>query len=335
LNYERSNLAVSLNDQLIGGIYFTEESTTLAEQRFSIPPAAVRPGLNTLIVQSNLAPRTGCEDPRQTSAWLTLRAETRLHLPLQPAEVQPPAVLDFKDYPALFAADPTLSQVAFVLAPQDPTGWAVAAQMAFELGDRAGLTVAGLTAVFGDSLPETTRAQKDLIIVGRPSALAALAEMSPAMPAPFEAGSDLAVERNLTVAYRVPAGASVGYVQVFPSPFAAGRNALAVLGNTDQGLEWAGAVVNTPRLRGRLAGVFAVINGEQIVLGQTQVDRSVGNLTATAVPGGELIPTVTGQVPVVERPAWILPTLAVSLTLMAVVLGVVVASARRRDNPSG
>jgi hypothetical protein len=330
LIYERSGAMVILNDQAIGSVYFSQDSTQVSQARITIPPSAVRSGINRLVIQPDLVPRATCLDTDQTDVWLTLRPESLLHLPLGPAEGSLPVTFDLRKYPAPFTTDPSLNNLAFVLARDDPNGWNLAARIAFDLGDRARLTLAKLVATYADSVSEDIRANYDLIVVGRPSTLPLIAELGSALPAPFAAGSDLATEQDLSVVYRLPADASVGYLELLSAPWQGDRAVLAVLGNTDQGVQWAGNALVNPTLRGRLTGNFAVVNAEQVLVGETQVSRSVSNLVTTAVPGSVAQPVTISSTAIVQRPTWILPVLGLSLTLMLIVIGFVGASLRRQ-----
>jgi hypothetical protein len=73
----------------------------------------------------------------------------------------------------------------------------VAAHLAFDLGNRTDGTLADLVAVYAGAVPENVRQESDLLIVWRSSALPIIAELGEALPALFEAGSDIAIERNM------------------------------------------------------------------------------------------------------------------------------------------
>src|SRR5205823_3209394 len=114
------------------------------------------------------------------------------------------------------------------------------------------------------AVPEQVRKERDLLLVGRPSALPLVNELGSALPAPFTPGSAVASEPDATVAYQTPQDASLGYLELLAAPWSGERTVLAVLGSTDEGLRWAGAALTTPKLRGALTGNLAVISGDQI-----------------------------------------------------------------------
>jgi hypothetical protein len=119
-------------------------------------------------------------------------------------------------------------------------------------------------------VPEQVRATRDLLLVGRASKLPLLGEIRPLLPAPFEAGSDLAAEPSAPVQYRRARGESVGYIQLLAAPWSKTRTILAVLGSTDQGLRWAGAALTTPELRSRLSGNLAIVQERKISSSDTR-----------------------------------------------------------------
>jgi hypothetical protein len=138
------------------------------------------------------------------------------------------------------------------------------------------------------------------------------------LPAPFAAGADTAMPQNdLQIDYQLPPGSSVGYIQLLPAPWSHTREILAVLGNTDEGLQWAGTALIGPKLRGRLVGNFAIIRGDQVV--SSYLSRA---MPTPIMPTGEII---------ASRPTWIVPVLIAATALMGVViLGVAIAALLRQ-----
>lgn len=330
VEYDRSGLIVNLNGQPIGSASLSAETAGQGKVHVNLPSSALAPGANRIEVEVDLVPRTACVDPRLTRLWFRVdTASSKLHVPLSTAPGTFTRIADLDEYPAPFTLDSVMGNVAFVLAPNDPAGWNVALQIASGLGDQGNPALADLAAHYVDSVPDEVRQTRDLLVVGRPSTLPLIAELTDSLPAPFESGSDLAVERNLLVAYRVLPGVSIGYLELATAPWNPQRTVLAVLGSTDQGVQWAGAALTVPRLRGQLAGNFAAVRGEQIVVSDTRTGRRGGAALATALPGN-VIQVDISEPPIVNRPAWILPAMGVAGLLMLVVLAITLAAALRR-----
>ena len=321
LDYETSSLIVSLNNEPIGSARYADETGQQGILQVGLPKSSIRAGVNRLMVEANLIPIDLFANLLTTELWLTIRAESSIHLPLVvPVGGVVSRALDLGLYPDMFSLSPAQRSIAFVLHPADLTAWRVANQISFDLGDNTNWSLAELEVAFADSVPDAVMQERDLFIIGKPSTLPIIAQLGESLPAPFDAGSDLPRTQKLQVVYRVTPGASVGYLELLPTPWNSARAILTVLGNTDEGLLWSGAALTTPGLRGKLAGDFAVIHGEQIVAGNSRFGPGMVATSATPVPGSEYVPVVSCTVTPRPRPAWVLPALAAVVIVLIVVL---------------
>ncbi|HNT24291.1 MAG TPA: cellulose biosynthesis cyclic di-GMP-binding regulatory protein BcsB [Anaerolineales bacterium] len=331
LNYDRSGLVVYLNDQIIGSLRFTDETTQVTTQRIQVPAFSVRSGYNSLMLVSELVPLDYCSELVLNNLWVSYSPTSLLHLPLVPASDLLARVQGLNTYPFPFVNSPTLEQLGFILPLQDAVAWNTAAQIAADLGQKSNGALVALQATFADQPVDALPANVDWLIVGRASSLPILQTIHDALPASFDPGSDLANESSFQVTYRLPAGTSLGYLEYLLSPWESQRSILAALGSTDQGLAWVSQALTTPSLSSKLAGDFAVINGEQILTADTRLGLGSGNLGATAAPATTLVPTpYVSQPVVVERPGWLLPAIVASGVLIAVVVVIAVISAIRK-----
>jgi hypothetical protein len=334
INYDRSSLVITLNNEPIGSTRLSDATTTLTAQRIPIPPVFVRPGLNRLALQTNLVDRGGCTDSRQQDVWLAVSSDSLIHLPLAPAaQAEVTGRYDLSQYPAPFSFSPTLDKVAFVLPDRDLPVWRTAAQIVYHLGDTINVPLFNALVVFDNAIPEEVRQTHDLFVIGRPQELSLVSELAYALPAPFEPGGQVATERGSTVVYRLPPDASVSYLELLTAPWNEERTILAVLGNSDESLQWAANALTISSLRARLSGNYAVVNGEQIIAADTRLLPSTTSLVATAVPGGVVDTTpVTTEQPAIKRPAWLLPVLGVSIALMVLVVGIAIFNVWQAQN---
>ena len=316
LDTARSGLMIMLNDQRIGSAIFTEEGAQQVNSlRVSLPDNALKPGDNKLLVQTNLRPRDFCSDFTNSSLWFNVFSNSLVHLPLIPAQIGiSNAQIDLSLYPLPFSSNPTMENIGFVLT--DPASWNIAAQIAADLGDMANGQILRPSVALAGAIPDGYREQHDLIVIGRASEIPLILEMSNVMPAPFEAGSDLATEQSLPISYRLPAGASIGYLELFSSPWNPDKSVLTILGSSGEGLSWAGNSILDSKLRGNLAGNYAVVNRNQIQTTDTRAGF-VPNLSATVVPGGDMsvidLPSIPSQAS--ARPSWLLPAIIVNILL--------------------
>ena len=154
-----------------------------------------------------------------------------------------------------------------MLPADDPTAWQAAQQIAFMLGETGQMPVTRFEVAFGDDVPARLRAENHLIVIGRPSGMPIIGELSEAMPAPFAAGSDLADDEQMRVQYRLTADMSLGYLEQFPAPWDPSKVVLTVLGNDAAGMLAAADALLKPGSRRDLNGSLALINHGQIVDG--------------------------------------------------------------------
>lgn len=201
LDFSRSGLTIFLNDKLLGGLPLTAETAATVTQRLNISPSQVVPGNNELRIRADLNPPTLCALTNVGNLWVSILPESSLSLPVEPAAVDGNGLQSLSIFPYPFINLPTLSNTAFVLPRNDPASWAIASQIAFGFGDQAGGAILDLTAAYDGAVSEELRANRDLIVVGLPSALPLLAEIKDSLPAPFEAGQDDPVLNNLQVTY--------------------------------------------------------------------------------------------------------------------------------------
>jgi hypothetical protein len=353
VDFEQSGVAVGLNGIPIGSVRFSEETTSLSRSRIEIPASALRAGVNTLSVRASFVPKTACADLQQIDVWMTVWPESLLHMPLRLSQPAARQTLDLGDYPAPFSLTPTLSGAAFVVRSDDTTAWKVAAQLAYDMGRRAGGTVTDLAAVFEDDLNLDVQRTRDLVVIGRPSELQLVAALRDVLPAPFENGSDIPIDDGSRVVFRLPDTASVGYVQLAAAPWSAERAVLAVLGSNDAGIEQAGAALTDPAIRGQLVGTFVTIDGARvtlgndrtIVLGGAPVEAAPAEAApaptaapeaVAAAPEATAVPAEVAQpadAPAVERtPGAISPfvPIVIAIGVVAIVIAIVVRSPWRR-----
>lgn len=334
VDYARSGLSVELNGQPIGSARFDDETAQGGNVQMELPTYAIVPGNNRLVVRASLIPQDACSELALENLSTTISPESLLNLPLRQAQTVASSIEDLSEYPQPFINSPTLGQMAFVVPTSDSDAWNAAVQIAADLGKRTNGPIIELEAIYANNVTEETTTGRDLMIVGRPVTLPIIYELADSLPAPFEVGSNLAVERNSQVIYIFPEGTSIGYVQLLPVPWSPSQTIVAVLGSTKEGLDWSTIAMNDGTLRSQLSGDFAAVSDTQIVSTDTRLLSGVGGgILATAVPGigTDLEPSALDpSASVGGQPFWVLPVLAISTIL--VVLIVVLALFRGRGS---
>lgn len=334
MKFEDSGVVVSLNGEPIGSSNLSEETAQGRTLRASMPAGLIRPGNNRLAVTSGLIPFDVCAEFVTDNLWFTVFADSVIQLPLMPAPLDKSSrILDLDLYPDFLSLSPGVGSVAFVLPENDPVAWRSAANIAFNMGDDTAWNMAEFGTYFGSNVPEDARQNHDLVIVGQAANLPIIAELSGAMPAPFDANSNVATLQDLQVTYRLPESSDLGYIELFEAPWNPERAVLAVLGSSPDGVAWAGDTISDRALRGDLGGDFAFVNGEQVVSFDTRIYTGTSGTTlATAVPEAEVsAPIFDVPVVVAERPTWILPAIAAALVLMVLIVIVAGISAIRKN----
>lgn len=323
LDYGRSGLVVQVNGQPIGSVRFSDTTAaqTMNRVQISIPASLVVAGSNRLDIMSSLQPIDICSIPNLRGMWANIWSDSHLHLPFIPAPARTASVNDLANFPAPLTFDSSLATTAFVLQPGDLESWRSALQVAAYLGDRSNGSITLLKTYYADAVPASARSNLNLVVIGLVPQMSIVSELNDFLPAPFEAGSGIATERNMRVTYRIPADSPIGYVELLPSPWNNRRVVIAVLGNLRQGVSWGAAALYVSSLRARLAGNFAAINDQQVITTDTRlVPLELGSPPAAQpeVPS-PIIPS-TEPPGVINRPAWILPALGVTLGFIVVIL---------------
>lgn len=265
VDFGQSSISVGLNGVPIGSVRLSDETTRVTTNRITLPPSAARSGANILTIQTNLAPLSLCTDTRNVDLWATIWPESALHLPMKPATAEPRRTFNLSSYPLPFTLDPALATTAFVVPQNAPVAWKAAAWLAFHMGRQTRDAIVQPIAAFADNVPADVRATRDLLIIGRPSDLPILTDLSSVLPAPFDPGSNVPRSVDMPVVYRVPPDASVAYLQLATAPWNPGRVVVAALGSDDASIEQAALMLVDPRQRSRLTSTLAIVDPQQRV----------------------------------------------------------------------
>lgn len=334
LDYDNSQITVSINDQPIGSVRMTDESSKLPTNqiRFTIPLSVVKSGDNFLNISANMVSINECAPEDSQGLWTNIWPESNLHLPLLTISSNPLTLQDLSIYPAPFSNDPFLSTTAFIVERNNYESWANAVKIASLLGWQTTGSMVALSAFYGDEIPTSALSNYNLLIVGRPSQLPIITEINPILPAPFDIGNDIADEsKGFQVIYRIPPDSPMGYIEILQSPWNTNNVILGILGNTYQGVDWATNALVDSTLSWQLGGNFAVINNQQILL-TNSINFSTTGGEEEVTDGQEDLPIptsvneeLTSISPVTSaRPTWVLALIIIATVLLSIVLGIVV-----------
>ncbi len=328
-DYNNSGISVLLNNHIIGDARLSDQTAASVTQRIRIPKSVVVPGINQIRIQAYLATPSLCSAVDK-NLWLTVMPESLLHLPLVAEPIGNLDLVDLSVYPYPFINIPTLSDTAFILS-KSPASWAVASQIASNLGSLAKGTIIDLEMAFDGQIPDEVRKNNDLIIVGMPSDLQIITELNSSLPGPFEAGGNSTVIRNQQILYRFSSDLDLGYLELLDAPWDNAHTVLAVVGNSENGVKLAGGALVDTLLRNRLRGNFALINGANVTVADTRTGFGLGSLSSEATGESVVIestPVVLETTTSAPRLTWIPYVIALLFVLIVVVLFLAVKSSR-------
>jgi cellulose synthase operon protein B len=316
LDYGRSNAQVTLNGQPLKSLRLSDQSTQPEALRITIPRSALLPGSNELMVSTLFAPINRCVVTDHNDLWMMIWPESNLNLPIDSRSSRSDGEADLSNIASAFSLSGDAGNTAFIVDRDDVASLETAAKLAFTLGSQTPGTSVGLNAAYDDDIADGIRKNRHLIVVGRPSTLALLGELNPALPAPFEEGSDIASQPGGRAVYRVGDDTSIGYLQLANAPWS-GQPVLAVLGSNDEGLRWASDALIDPNQTTRLSGRLAVAQAGGQVYSSTAAPAQ-GSLEAPASPKVTDPAEVAALSAAPERRTWwLLPGILVSALLIA------------------
>lgn len=343
MDYARSGLTVFLNSTRIGSLRLSDETASTVTQRFNIPASSVLPGNNRLIIEADLVPLSACSTVEFSGLWVTILPESILNLPLESSSANISDLQDLDVYPYPFIDVPMLSNVLFVLSPDSPSFWAVAADVATGLGRNTNGSIYAINVAYDGDISDDMRMNNHIIAVGLPQQLDILKELESSLPVPFEADSNTAVFTNQQVVYRFSPDVNLGYLELLPSPWNTSNTILVVTGNSNEGGLQAGRVLFDGTLRSQLRGNFALIKGEQIVVADTRIGLGLGDIISestqqsmepiTTTPSAlETLEPLDQQPVPASRLIWIPVVVVILLIAIVVVLGFALLSGKRKPN---
>jgi len=180
------------------------------------------------------------------------------------------------------------------------------------------------------------------------------------LPQPFISGTDEIEQRLEHVVFRLPSDIDLGYLQLIPSPWNEETHAvLAVTGTTDESVNRAIDVLTLQPWKLE-RGNLALVRGEDVKTIDTRKLMQSGIASAIATTVQEVTPTVSLVITAtpeitpfpsplnptpdiaaieqttieMERPAWLLPLVGITVFLVVVILVFAFWQARRQAKKS-
>jgi len=328
LDFNQTGITILLNDEVIGGLQLSGETPSVTT--IKLVPGTLRRGVNRLEIISEIVPFFNCYSADILSTWVKIHSTSAIHMPVSGNKLNLGKNFNLNDFPYMFLDSKDLGDLAFIVPSDDPVSWRNAAQVAYYIGAKGSANLVNLRVIFADDVNEEELIKYNLLMFGRSTTLPIIAKINDLMPAPFDVGSDIAVQPSMLVNYSLLPDTSVGYVQLLPSPWNQDFAILTILGNTQDGITMAGSALIADDPASRLTGNFAVIYGDQVVSTDTRLGISKESIIAqlpvavTVTPKMETTSFTPLGVNEEKRAQWILPVIGIVslglLTLLIVML---------------
>ena len=257
LDLTTSSIAVVLNGFTVAAVLPATQNTRSDAIQISLPPKRLRPGINFLRLAFDLHLQDSSCEKGPDTIWATVFNSSKFELTTQKRTETP----NLKDFPAAFDQFPGPTFVV----PDQPDSQTLAnvAKLAFTMG---------ATSYYGNDPPalidaSTYRAsnirEQSYILIGLPSKNFAIQDVNDFLPQPFVPHSD-----QLQTGYGVylpnpETRASMGLIQMAPSPWNQSGIVMILSGTDSQGLNWAWAATLDTNLRSQFSGNLMIIGPNQ------------------------------------------------------------------------
>lgn len=250
LDHDRSSVTISLNGTPVRSLSLKGENAEWYTQRILLPPASLRPGINSMAIQFNLYLRRAeeCGALADERAWAVVRADSQLVLPV--GAQRPPLSLANLPYPFISNGKP--SEV-FLVLPEDKALLEESLQVAVMLGRQSLGESAEMQAGFATALDEEAKRSRDIITYGLTDGSGLMSEIKDSLPLALGADWERSLQRRELVLLGVRDAASLGIIQLVPSPWNKDRALLAISGTSPESLRLAGQALATTMPAGNVA----------------------------------------------------------------------------------
>jgi hypothetical protein len=253
LDIQNSSFTVYLNGFSVAGILPSAQSTPGTPITVGLPAKRFRPGINFIRVRSDLhVPYSSCERAPE-SVWATILSSSTLNAtyrnrsPIPSLEHFP---LPFSDYPGF----------VFVIPDQyDQSDLGYISRLSFMIGTFPHLLSYPPEVMTAGNFMQHETEHRNVILVGLPSQNSATMSTNDLLPQPFMEDGNSLQEGYGVYLPTSDKDASLGLMQIIPSPWVQGGTVLVLTGNDSQGLEWTWDVILNPNSHDQFAGNLMVV----------------------------------------------------------------------------
>jgi len=329
LDIQNSSFTVYLNGFSIAGILPTARSSTGEPITVGLPASKFRPGINFIRIKFDLnVPYSSCERAPE-SVWATILNSSTMEITYRNRSPIP----SLKNFPLPFSDYPGFTYVVPDQYDQADLGYI--SRLSFMMGMSAYPLNYPPQVVTASNFTQKETEHRNVILVGLPTQNSATMSTNDLLPQPFTQDGISLQDGYGIYLPTSDKDASVGLMQIIPSPWVKGGTVLVLTGNDPQGMKWTWDVILDPASRDQFAGNLMVVGSAN------RSDASGATLSAkTPLPLFQQIADASnipfiGQILQKGGQAFLLPALfAVGVALLLVVFTLwILRVVRNRNMP--
>ncbi len=253
LDIQNSSFTVYLNGFSIAGILPTARSSTGEPITVGLPASKFRPGINFIRIKFDLhVPYSSCERAPE-SVWATILNNSTLEVTYRNRSPIP----SLKHFPLPFSDYPGFTYVVPDQYDQDDLG--SISRLSFMMGRSAYPLNYPPQVMTASNFMQNETKQRNVILVGLPSQNSATRSTNDLLPQPFTQDGNSLQDGYGIYLPTSDKDASLGLMQIIPSPWIKGGTVLILTGNDQQGMEWTWDVILNPASQAQFAGNLMVV----------------------------------------------------------------------------
>jgi hypothetical protein len=253
LDDKTSSISVNLNGFTVASILPATKNSRLEPIRVDLPTKRFRAGINYIRVSFDLhIPYSSCEKAPET-VWATIFNSSTLQMTYRNRTTLP----TLKDFPAPFNEDPG---VTFVIPDTVNTSiLEKISHLTFAFGASSLYTNHPPKVLTAGQFTQAKGNDENYFLIGLPLENAAIQNINEYLPQPFKTGSNQLQEGYGVFLPNAASDASLGLVQITPSPWKRDGIILVLSGTSSKGLDWAWNSILKRDVRTRFSGNIMIV----------------------------------------------------------------------------
>ncbi len=267
MDFGSSSINIYLNNKLASTFAFPEDNNFL-EKQVTLPSYAVRSGVNTIQIETELNSKRYCNSFNQATPWVTILNDSFLNLNLLPDSSEDPsqsAMTEFNAFPEAISTLASLANIQWIIPENDLKALLTAAHLASELGAQSYVQDLKMQVHFAsDTLNLSEFSDFDWIIIGESQQLnPIIPAINQFLPVGFLSDKTFMNEAVIFPNSVINRQQTRGYLECVINSANPERAILLITGSNQDGFIAAGNAF-LPANRKNLSGNFASISDDLI-----------------------------------------------------------------------